>query len=272
MKFGYYTPNFDFCGDARVPADLAAGAEAAGWDGFFRWDHLQFSEPVVDPWIALAAMALQTERIRFGHTRRPGPPPASGQTGPRDHHPRPSLRWPPDPGVSAGYPHLPDYAAFGDGTDPKERAAALDEGLDVLAQLLSANAVYHHGDHYDIECAPFTPTVQQPRVPIWVAASWPARGPLRRAARWDGLVTAGTYGLDVAPEDVRSAVDHVAAHRTAAGPFDVIRFGTTESPSDNAVVGACHAAGATWWIESSFTAGGDLAATRNRIAQETPRL
>ena len=271
LKFGYYTPNFDFCGDVRVLAGLAADAEAAGWDGFYLWDHLQFTEPVVDPWIALTAMALQTERIRLGTLVTPVPRRHLGKLAREiitlDHLSGGRLTL----GVGAGYPYLPDYAAFGDGDDPRTRATALDEGLDVLSTLLSGQPVNHHGDHYDIECAAFTPTVQQPRVPIWVAASWPARNPLRRAARWDGLVTAGTYGLDVAPDDVRSAVDYVTTLRTTGEPFDVIRFGTTESPSDTAVVDACREAGATWWIESSFTAGGDLDATRKRIQQGPPR-
>ena len=29
--------------------------------------------------------------------------------------------------------------------------------------------------------------IQQPRIPIWVAARWPNRRPLRRAARFDGV-------------------------------------------------------------------------------------
>ena len=29
--------------------------------------------------------------------------------------------------------------------------------------------------------------VQQPRIPVWVAARWPNRRPLQRAFRWDGL-------------------------------------------------------------------------------------
>lgn len=68
MFFGVDVPHFGAHADARVLADLAAETEAAGWDGFFMWDHLVMWWPVevADPWIALAAVALRTERLRFG--------------------------------------------------------------------------------------------------------------------------------------------------------------------------------------------------------------
>src|SRR3972149_2842584 len=58
MKYGFVLPS----GDARLAADYAQQAEAAGWDGFFVW------EPVwgFDAWVSLAAAALRTERIRLG--------------------------------------------------------------------------------------------------------------------------------------------------------------------------------------------------------------
>lgn len=38
--------------------ELAKEAEDNGWDGFFLWDHLnEPPQPMVDTWIALAAMA-----------------------------------------------------------------------------------------------------------------------------------------------------------------------------------------------------------------------
>src|SRR5262245_8892255 len=172
MKFGFYTPNFDFCGDARVLADLAHEAEEAGWDGFFIWDHLQFSEPTADPWVALTAMAVRTRRIRLGPLVTPVPrrhiaklarevitlDQLSGGRVAR--------------GVGAGFPALPDYTAFGDVGDAKLRAGKLDEALEVLAALWSGEPVTHRGVHYRVECGAFQPTLQRPRVPVWVAAAW----------------------------------------------------------------------------------------------------
>src|SRR5688572_19183984 len=70
MKFGVYLPTFgDFAEPHRL-MELAHEAEAAGWDGFFLWDHIQWTlpqpQPMVDPWIALAAIAATTSRIKLG--------------------------------------------------------------------------------------------------------------------------------------------------------------------------------------------------------------
>src|SRR5512142_913142 len=68
MKYGLYLPNFGAFGDARLLATLASEAEQAGWHGFFIWDHLvrAWTTPVVDTWVALSAIAMNTSRIRFG--------------------------------------------------------------------------------------------------------------------------------------------------------------------------------------------------------------
>src|SRR5262245_47705210 len=72
MHYGIYLPNFGEFGDPRLLAELAHDAEAAGWEGFFLWDHMQWrgqepvAAPFVDPWVALTAMALRTESLRLG--------------------------------------------------------------------------------------------------------------------------------------------------------------------------------------------------------------
>ncbi len=66
MKFGLDVPTTGDYADARVLAQLAVEAEAAGWDGFYIWDVLPGSSAVIDPWIALTAVALQTSRIKIG--------------------------------------------------------------------------------------------------------------------------------------------------------------------------------------------------------------
>jgi hypothetical protein len=55
--------------DPRRLAELAAEAEAAGRDGFFVSDMVfadRMEKPVLDPWIAPAAVAARTRRIRIG--------------------------------------------------------------------------------------------------------------------------------------------------------------------------------------------------------------
>lgn len=41
MRFAIYVPCYgETYGDPAVLCDLAVEAEAAGWDGFFMWDHV----------------------------------------------------------------------------------------------------------------------------------------------------------------------------------------------------------------------------------------
>lgn len=71
MRFGLLVQMTGSLGYPQPLVRLAREAEAAGWDGFFIWDVFggasEEPTPVVDPWVALTAMAAATERIR-----RPG--------------------------------------------------------------------------------------------------------------------------------------------------------------------------------------------------------
>jgi alkanesulfonate monooxygenase SsuD/methylene tetrahydromethanopterin reductase-like flavin-dependent oxidoreductase (luciferase family) len=272
MKFGFYTPNFDFCGNVHVLADLAHEAEEAGWGGFFIWDHLQYSEPAVDPWVALAAMAMRTKRIRLGPLVTPVPrrhlAKLAREVVTLDHLSGGRVIL----GVGAGYPTFPEYTAFGDGGDPKVRASKLDEGMEVLAALWSGNPVEHHGVYYRIECAGFQPAVQQPHVPVWVAATWPSKKPLRRAARWDGVVPIAANGVEIEASGLRSIAGYMKEQRGGDAGFDLVKIGQTKDPHDTARVEACAEAGATWWLEYIFTWDTTLDATRARLHKGPPRL
>jgi alkanesulfonate monooxygenase SsuD/methylene tetrahydromethanopterin reductase-like flavin-dependent oxidoreductase (luciferase family) len=94
--------------------------------------------------------------------------------------------------------------------------------------------------------------VQSPRIPIWVAGTWPLKPPFRRAARWDGVAPIKA-GLDVGevltPEDTRAIADYCASFRTSDAPFEVLCGGHTTSSDDTALPRAHSDAGATWWLE-----------------------
>ena len=161
--------------DARRLARLAAAAEARGWDGFFLWDHLVYVETreLADPWVAMTAIACATERVRIGPLVTPTPrrriPKLARETVTLDRLSGGRLVL----GVGIGGDRHGEFAPFGDPADPRERARLLDEGLERLVELWGG------------EFAP--PPAQQPRIPVWVAARWPNRRPMRRAARWDGI-------------------------------------------------------------------------------------
>ena len=62
--------------DERALGSLASEAEAAGWDGFFLWDHILWDPPgagLADTTLALATLAIATERVRFGALMTPLP-------------------------------------------------------------------------------------------------------------------------------------------------------------------------------------------------------
>ena len=171
MQHGIYVPNFGEETSVRSLATLAHEAEEAGWDGFFIWDHILYSKssslPMVDPWIALAAMAMTTERIRIGTTVTPLPRrhpwKLARETASLDHLSNGRLIL----GVGLGYPPDAEFSHFGEEANDRIRAAKLDEGLHVLAGLWSGKPFRHDGEHYHIKKMTFLPPVLQvPRIPI----------------------------------------------------------------------------------------------------------
>jgi alkanesulfonate monooxygenase SsuD/methylene tetrahydromethanopterin reductase-like flavin-dependent oxidoreductase (luciferase family) len=215
--------------DAGRLVRLAAETEAAGWDGFFVWDHVAYSAPVThvaDPWIAMAAIASATERVRIGALVTPTPRrhvhKLARETVTLDRLSGGRLVL----GVGIGNDHHGEFAPFGDLDDPRERALRLDADLDRLVALWGGE---------------FQPTpVQQPRIPVWVAARWPNRRPLRRAARWDGLFPVDLPGPDALAELV---ADVEEMRKNGAAPFDLVV--TNPAGTDLAPWAA---AGATWCL------------------------
>ncbi len=69
MRQGLFFPAFDGVADPHRLVELAKVAEASGWDGLFLWDHLLYDGDVtkiLDPYIALAAIASATTTIQLG--------------------------------------------------------------------------------------------------------------------------------------------------------------------------------------------------------------
>jgi alkanesulfonate monooxygenase SsuD/methylene tetrahydromethanopterin reductase-like flavin-dependent oxidoreductase (luciferase family) len=283
MRYAVNMPNFAEYADARTVAALAADAEAAGWDGAFVWDHMVYARderlPVADPWILLAAVALATERLRLGPMVTPlarrRPWKVARETVTLDHLSGGRLIL----GVGLGTPAADEYGTFGEPTGAAVRAAMLDEALEVLTRLWSGETVSFRGEHYRLDDVAFRPTpVQRPRIPILVAGVWPRRAPLRRAARFDGIVPVKVGdGGDLVPlsaDDLGELLAIVRAHRAGGGPFEVMVGG--ETPGDDpaaalAVVEPLAAAGMTWWSETLEPRRGDLPAMRERVRQGPPR-
>ena len=93
----------------------------------------------------------------------------------------------------------------GEPGDERVRASMLDEGLDVLARLLSGEQVDHHGEHYTVTEATLAPAPAT-RIPFWIGGNSPRA--LRRAARWDGWLADGSdpERNRLSPQDVAASV------------------------------------------------------------------
>jgi alkanesulfonate monooxygenase SsuD/methylene tetrahydromethanopterin reductase-like flavin-dependent oxidoreductase (luciferase family) len=255
MRFGFNLPNFGEFGDARVLAEIAAAAEAGGWDGCFIWDHLfpvfvpeMAGIPTADTTVALTAIALATERIRFGAMITPLPrrrvQKFARELATLDRLSNGRVVC----GVGIGEPPDAEFEAFGESGDDLVRAQRLDESLAVLTALWSGAPVDYDGAHLHVHTTALQPApVQQPRIPIWVATKWPAaRGPVRRATRHDGV-----FPIPHDPMNTFVTVEDLHAVCAAVGRADA--FDYVVNPGPDADVAAFIDAGATWWIEGAFT-------------------
>lgn len=252
-----------FTDPARV-IGWARTAEAAGWDGFFLWDHVQWRPGAapLDPWVMLGAVAAVTERVRLGtlvtplSRRRPYAVAKQVATLDRLSGGRAVL------GVGLGEPPDRDFADLGEEADPRIRAAMLDEALQVIDQLLRGPTDFT-GDHYRVRADLHPGPVQQPRPPIWVAGVTPHRRPLARAHRWDGVVPIGGQD-DLAPEDLATylALDG----RPTPEGWDVVVHPAAGFPALEYAE-----AGATWLIRSVMPAGNeDWEAQAEAIVRQPP--
>jgi len=285
MKFGIYLPNFGPYGDARVLADLAHEAENSGWDGFYIWDHVAgWRLPMVDPWVALAAIAATTQRIRIGTTVTPLPRRRPWKLAREavsiDHLSGGRLTL----GVGIGGGEA-EWAHLGEQPDLKTRGAMLDEALNVLVGLWSGEPFSYEGEYYHIQDAHFLPKpLQQPCIPIWVGGNWPYKAPFRRAAKWDGafpLFDVWENEEELAQLD--DMVRYVTKHRKLEQPLEIVIMGVTQDAESNEGINLVEqraALGATWWLESltpfRFDKGYEdewpVDAMRERILQGPPQL
>jgi alkanesulfonate monooxygenase SsuD/methylene tetrahydromethanopterin reductase-like flavin-dependent oxidoreductase (luciferase family) len=257
MRYGFVVP----WADADEVGDLAATAEEAGWDGLFVW------EPVwgVDAWVALAAAAMRTTRIRLGTMLTPLPRrrpwDLAGQTAAVDNLSGGRVIL----SVGLGAVHE-GWLAFEADPGRRTRAELLDEGLAVLTGLWAGQPFEFTGTHYRVRPTDFMvppPPVQRPRIPVWVVGAWPAARSMRRAARWDGWLPntvpaePGGPQQPITPETLRAGVAEIARLRAAEGldmtAYDVVVEGTTTPQTMPAEVDRWRAAGATWYIEADWS-------------------
>ena len=242
VNFGFVVP----WADAADVGELAATAERCGWDGLFVW------EPVwgVDAWISLAVAATRTTTIKLGTMltplprRKPWEVASQVATLDRLSSGRTIL------GVGLGAPSS-GYDAFGEITDRKIRAELMDEGLDILRGLWSGAPFSHSGSHYTLTPSDFPAfghTAQQGGVPIWCVGAIGSAKSMNRALSCSGLIP-----QIVEPNGARQCTLEELQSLQLPKHFDVVVEGshTEHSPA------AWEDAGATWWLESLWSAVSD---------------
>ncbi|MFD3701900.1 LLM class flavin-dependent oxidoreductase [Nocardia sp. NPDC058658] len=242
LRHGVYLPPFGELADPRALAEIAAEAEAAGFDGVFVWDHVaRPHEPdlaVGDAWVGLAAIAAATTRAVFGPRITPlsrrRPQDVARETVALDLLSNGRLAL----GVGLGSEATGEFSLLGEVSAPRDRARLLDEALTVITELWSGEVVHHEGPAYRVDGLRFLPRpVQRPRIPIWVAAQSVRQAPLRRAARYDGLCP------EAGPGELVDMLAIIAEHRGDLNGFEVVIAAPTDRDRD-----AYEKAGATWWL------------------------
>ena len=222
----------------RHYGDVAAAAEAAGFDSIWVPEHVVFpsripaqypytpdgdagypaSTPLFDPWVSLSYIACATSTVRLGtHVcilplRHPFLTARALVTLDRLSGGRVIL------GAGVGWLET-EFEALGE--DFHSRGRRADEIIPLLRRLWTEDEIEHHGEHFSFEPVHFDPKpVQKPAIPIHVGGS--SRAALRRAASLgDGYIDIGATSVD----DVRARLEVIDKHRLDAGrsdlPFEV---------------------------------------------------
>jgi alkanesulfonate monooxygenase SsuD/methylene tetrahydromethanopterin reductase-like flavin-dependent oxidoreductase (luciferase family) len=244
VRQGLFLPPFDGLAEPERLVELARVAEASGWDGFFLWDHLLYSSPVreiLDPYVCLAAIASATSTIQLGPMVTPlirrRPEVVARQAVTLDLLSKGRLVL----GFGIGDDgEMGELSSFGEVVDAPTRGRKLTEGLEVLTGLLSGEPVHHEGEFYRASDVTFLPVgARRSGIPIWLAARWANPAPIRRAARYQGVVVIQMKD----PRDVESLRSQLREAGADLDHFDVVIQGGVD---DNPVSWA--QAGASWFL------------------------
>ncbi|GAB2810232.1 LLM class flavin-dependent oxidoreductase [Streptomyces chlorus] len=191
-------------------ADEARHAEEAGFDFVGCGEHVFFHGPTPNAFVALAAAAGATNRVRLVTSIALAPvyPGAlfAKLTTALDVVSGGRL----DLGVGAGGEYPAEFAAVG--VDVNERFRRLDETLALLRQLAPGEPVTFDGEFTALDGVALRPTpAQHGGPPVWMGGR--GEGALRRAGRWADIWM--PYLLD--PPRVREGLAKVRAHAEAQG-------------------------------------------------------
>mgnify|MGYP002526220686 FL=1 len=169
---------------------MAETAERIGYDSVWVGDSIT-SKPRLEPLAVMAALAARTHRIKIGTAvmlnalRHPVHLAHSIATIDNISDGRIIL------GLGAGRSNnqmfVDEHAAVG--VPIEERAARMEESIDVLRKLWTEDDVSNPDGFYPLSGMTLEPRPVQQPVPIWLSSNWVQRGLRRVAAQGDGWIT-----------------------------------------------------------------------------------
>lgn len=207
MKFGYSIPSNQGFEDVHELVELAAYAEAQGFDSVWASEHLFHSSyiaerlgnrPYFEPLTILTAVASVTTRARLGTSVLvlPWHDPArlAKTVATLDHLSRGRI----DLGIGVA---ITEDEFENLGVDFKSRGRRCDDALAALKTLWTEETPTHSGEFYSYAGLKFSPKPKQsPHPPILVGGGSPAA--LRRTARFGD----GWHALRQTPSQIRAAL------------------------------------------------------------------
>jgi F420-dependent oxidoreductase-like protein len=221
IHFGITLPQFDTTwAHAR---EVALAAEEAGLDSVWCVDHLigipDASQPVLEGWTEIAAIAAITRRVRLGHLvlcvsyRSPSLLAKMAATLDVVSQGRMIA------GLGAGW-YQPEYEQYGYPFPPiGTRLAQLGEALEILRRMWTEERATFEGRHFTVRAAVCEPRPVQRRLPILIGGGGEKvllRLVARHADIWNNL---GAYHDEVARKR-----DILAGHCRAIGrdPSEIV--------------------------------------------------
>jgi alkanesulfonate monooxygenase SsuD/methylene tetrahydromethanopterin reductase-like flavin-dependent oxidoreductase (luciferase family) len=277
-NFGIYIANYGITNDPQDYIELAILSENIGWDGFFLWDHVFFSsnktQPFLDPWILLSAIAVKTKRIKLGTTVTPlarrRPWIVAKEVSTLDHLSKGRII------LGVGLGAESDFSNFGENTDPLIRSKKLDESLQILNGLWANKPFTFKGKYFNIKEVDFFPKPFQEKIPIWVGGNWPNKKPFQRAAQYDGVFPLKAGSDDaLSPNEYSEIIKYIKQRRSSVDSYDIIKpFISTglKKEDDWSFKTNFLNIGITWFVELIYPGRDSLDNIKKIISRGPPRV
>lgn len=211
-------------GATTVPEllDLAAAADASGWDSVWVGDSI-LAKPRVEALVMLSAVAARTTRVSLGaaclaSTPLRDPLLLAHQWASLDHLSGGRTIFVACQGGGPGMGEF-DNELANFGVERSSRPRRVEEAIEILRRLWSEDDVDYDGTFTSLRGVTIRPRPAQPRIPVWIAAN-PDLSKARNVATAFGRVARYADGWQVThtrPAGVARALEIIHEHADAIG-------------------------------------------------------